>query len=81
MMHTMSGNMYWHHITYMYLYPTIVGLLILAGIVYLIYWLFAKQDVSLKKQSPLEILKLRYAKGEITEKQLQQMKKQLQEKG
>ncbi len=75
----MSGSMMWHHYTYMYVYPTIVGLVVLAGIVYLIYWLFAKQgSVPLKKQTPLEILKVRYAKGEVSGKEFEKMKRQLE---
>lgn len=75
----MSGSMMWHHYLYMYLYPTVVGVVVLAGIVYLIYWLFAKQgSVPLKKQTPLEILRVRYAKGEVSEKEFEKMKRQLE---
>ena len=80
MMHeTMSGTMMWHHVMYMYLFPTIVGLVILAAVVYLIYWLFTKQKgVSLKGQTPVDMLHMRYAKGEISKKQFQKMKRQLE---
>lgn len=77
MMHA-TGTLPWHHYLYMYLYPTVVGLVVLTGIVYLIYWLFAQRGGNaLKSQSPLDLLKIRYAKGEITDQQFQKMRRQL----
>lgn len=55
-------------------------LLIFAGIVILIYW-FIRQNTSsatsttLIASNAMEILKTRYAKGEITKEELEEMKK------
>lgn len=59
-------------------------LLILGGIILLVYWII-KQFVPGGASTPsstsraLEILKERYAKGEITKKEYERMKKELME--
>ena len=45
-------------------------------IIWLIVWLITKYSKKDQK-SPMEILKIRYAKGEITKKQFEEMKKEL----
>jgi|Deesub1362A_J573_1020465.scaffolds.fasta_scaffold31992_1 putative membrane protein len=58
-------------------------LLILGGIILLIYWIvkqFTPGGTSLEsKNKALEVLKERYAKGEISEKEYKKMKKELTE--
>lgn len=58
-------------------------LLILGGIVLLVYWIikqFAPGSTSPESKSKaLEVLKERYAKGEISEKEYKRMKKELTE--
>jgi len=55
--------------------------LIIAGVVLFIIWLVRKTSASgsaeIKKESPLEILKTRYARGEISKKEYDDMKKDL----
>ena len=59
----------------------IFNLVILIGIVVLIVWAFNRfssgWNQSTKNQSPREILQARYARGEITREQYQQMMKDL----
>ncbi len=58
-------------------------LLILGGIILLVYWIikqFVPGSASFESKSKaLEILKERYAKGEISEKEYKRMKKELTE--
>lgn len=59
-------------------------LLVLVGIVLLVYWIikqFVPGGTSMpsSESKALEVLKERYAKGEITEKEYQRMKKELTE--
>ncbi|MFH1125667.1 MAG: SHOCT domain-containing protein [Candidatus Altiarchaeota archaeon] len=51
--------------------------LVLIGLVLLIIWLYKKTTGKTSGQTPLEILKARYAKGELTKKQFEEMKKGL----
>ena len=59
----------------------IFNLLILIGIVVLIVWAVnrfsSSWNQSIKNQSPRDILQARYARGEITREQYQQMMKDL----
>lgn len=52
-------------------------LLILLGVIALIYWLYKKATGKSTQESPVEILKKRYANGEITKEQFDGMKKDL----
>lgn len=52
--------------------------LIIAGIVLLVQWLVKTNESSSTSDNALEILKERFAKGEITEKKFQEMKKELE---
>ncbi len=57
----------------------IIWALIIAGVVWLVIRLTKnKQNDSGSQQSPAEILKARYAKGEINKKQLEEMSRELE---
>jgi len=60
----------------------IINFLILIGIIVLIVWaverLFGGLNQSSKSQTPREILQTRYARGEITREQYQQMMKDIE---
>ncbi len=60
--------------------PTLIGWFFIILVVYIIYWLFTQngRNLSIKKETPLDILKKRYAAGEITHKQFEKMKKELE---
>lgn len=53
--------------------------LIIAGVVLLVVWFVrtAGKTTSESSQSPLDILKVRYAKGEISKEQFEEMKREL----
>lgn len=51
-----------------------IGLIV--GLVFLIKWLVSQP--SAKSETPLEILKRRYAKGEITKEDFERMKRDLE---
>lgn len=48
------------------------------GLVLLIIWLYKKTTGKTAGQTPLEILETRYVKGELTTKQFEEMKKELE---
>ena len=63
---------------FMPLYMIIVWLIIIGGLVFLINWLSgAGQSAKTKENSALAILKERYAKGEIDQKEFAAKKKDL----
>ncbi|VVB54678.1 Uncharacterised protein [uncultured archaeon] len=51
--------------------------LVLMGLVVLIIWLYKKTSGKTLGQTPIEILGARYAKGELTKKQYEDMKKEM----
>ena len=51
--------------------------LAIAGIVYLVKWLMA-QGIAGRSESSLDILKKRYARGEISKKEYEEMRRDLQ---
>jgi putative membrane protein len=60
----------------------VFSLLVVAAIIWLVWWFARRSPVtgaSNAVETPLEIIKLRYAKGEITKEQFDTMKKDLQE--
>jgi putative membrane protein len=59
-----------------FIWPLIV-LIVLVGVV--IYFIKNRDKMKDYDESPLEILKKRYAKGEITKQQFEEMKKDLEE--
>lgn len=66
--HTMFGGFMW-----------IVWILVIIGLVFLIKWLVEQGKLTETKSSetPLEILKKRYARGEIDKQEFEQKKKDL----
>ena len=62
-----------------YGYWTYVWMLILTVLVIVIGWLIYKFGIKKPTETPLDIIKKRYAKGEITKKQFGDMKKELEE--
>ncbi len=70
-----------------WLISCVVGLLVIGGIVWFIFWIVGKSGKTpatlatttsaTAGESPLDILKMRYAKGEITKEQYDAMKQDL----
>lgn len=63
----------------MMIFFTLLFLLILAGIVFLVVWLATRYRMpgGRTEESPLDILKLRYALGEISHEEYERMKQEL----
>jgi putative membrane protein len=59
----------------------VIGVVVIVVIVVLIYFLFKGLGTgtfgSMTKEAPLDILKKRYSRGEITKEQFEEMKKDL----
>ncbi len=52
--------------------------LVIAGVVWLVLWLARRAGViALARETPLDVLKMRYARGEITKAQFEEMKRDL----
>lgn len=72
---THMGNWWWLGIIF-YLF-FLVGLIVLIIFVIKLLSSSEKREQNLPREEPLEVLKRRYAGGEITKEQLEQMKKDL----
>ncbi|MEK7396816.1 MAG: SHOCT domain-containing protein [Candidatus Poribacteria bacterium] len=61
------------------IFMMIFGLLLMVGIVLLVAWLFRHYSIGdrYRDETPLEILKKRYARGEIDKDEFEQRKKDL----
>ncbi len=58
----------------MMLFPLFFWLLVIAGVVLIVQWLFGR-----KKESALDILKQRYVRGEIDKADFERIKKDISE--
>lgn len=61
------------------LFMLLFWLLVLAGLVALLRWLFSHENKALPQNRALEILAERYARGEIDREQYEQMRRDLEE--
>lgn len=68
MMYPGTGGMFWNF----GFFGMFFMLIFLGGLIFLIYWLITQSS-----KDPLQILKERYAKGEITKKEYEEKKKEL----
>jgi len=59
------------------LFMVLFWVFVIAGVVYLIRWLMS-QGLTSRPESSLDILKKRYARGEISKEQFDEMKQDLQ---
>lgn len=73
MMYPGTGHMFWGF----GFAGVFLMILFWVGVIWLIYWIVQQSRPKRKSRSPSEILKARYARGEITKKQYEEMKRQL----
>lgn len=52
-------------------------LLVIGGVVWLVVWLAGRTNLRSTSETPLEILKMRYARGEITREEYERMRQEL----
>jgi len=64
----------------MWFFSILFWIVIIAGVVFIVKWLMGRdKETSSFNEPPLEILKKRYAKGEIDQKTFEQMEKDIEE--
>lgn len=63
--------------TWSWILEVLFLLLILAGVILLVVWVFRQAGGGITQQTSLEILKMRYAKGEITKEEYLETRKDL----
>jgi putative membrane protein len=61
-----------------WIFMILFGALVIFGIVALAKWLFSASSDASSGKGPLEVLKQRYARGEITREQYEQMRRDIQ---
>lgn len=59
------------------LFMVLFWVFVIAGIIYLVKWLMG-QRIATRPESSLEVLKRRYARGEITKQEFEEMRRVLQ---
>ena len=83
MINMMSGGMKGGHPTSYdysnYGYWNIFWIVLFAAVILLIVWIIHRFGIKTASETPLTILKTRFAKGEITKKEFEGMKKELGE--
>jgi putative membrane protein len=63
---------------FMWFVMVLLWVLVIVGVISLVKWSIARARTDPEnKEDPLEILKARYAKGEITEEEFEKMKEKL----
>jgi putative membrane protein len=73
----MMGEFGWYGPGFGWLFMLLFWVLVIAGVVALIKWLGSSS--SPRGETPLEILKARYARGEIGKDEYERMRRELQE--
>lgn len=76
----MHWRMYEHGMEFGWLFIIIFSVLIILGIIHLVNLIGDRKSRGAYGESPLHILKRRYAKGEITKEAYEKMKRDLSEK-
>lgn len=76
----MWHDMGWHGMWFGWLFWIVIVILIVWVFIRFMNRYKSNQTPDIPDKTPLDILKKRYAKGEITKEQFEQMKKDLQEK-
>ncbi len=71
------GSFGWFGPGFGWLFMILVWVLVIAGVVALIKWL--AWSPTRRGETPLEILKTRYARGEISKEEYERMRRELQE--
>jgi len=76
-----ANDMYWriveHGMEFGWLFVVIFSILILVGIMHLVGMIYRDGRKEIHGESPLHILKRRYARGEITGEEFEKMKDEL----
>lgn len=72
-----GGGFGWFGHGFGWLFMVLVWVLVIAGVVALIKWLGSSP--TRRGETPLEIIKARYARGEISKKEYERMRRELQE--
>jgi len=67
----------WHGPGFGWMFMMLMWVLVIAGVVALIKWLGSSSTQ--RGETPLEILKTRYARGEINKEEYERMRRELQE--
>ncbi len=72
-----SGMMGWMDFGLGWFFMVLFWVAVIAGIVYFVRWLVGKDREISKEKTALEILKERYAKGDISKEEFEEKKKDL----
>ncbi len=81
MMHWWFNNNWWAAGSWMMLMMLVFWALIIVGVIFLVRWLAGQSSrtPSTRGTSSLDILSERYARGEITREQYQQMRRDIEQ--